>query len=184
MNEKPRVRASGHADTSDVGAATSRGEEARARVVKWRHQSSPYQQRPELSVKQTYNYVYEPLFIPVRCGHCYYPSTSATSDVEIAENWYGGPREDASGRLLHLRDRIDARRGHGTLRWGSSSAGNQNSDGWLIVSVPGTTARWLWDCLMFFFFFLNNLVYPSGPAVTLPCSPHCGAHVTIKSRRG
>lgn len=31
---------------------------------KWRHQSSLYELRPELSTKQTYNYVYEPLFIP------------------------------------------------------------------------------------------------------------------------
>lgn len=31
---------------------------------KWRHQSSLYELRPGLSAKQTYNYVYEPLFIP------------------------------------------------------------------------------------------------------------------------
>lgn len=31
---------------------------------KWRHQSSRYELRPELSTKQTCNYVYEPLFIP------------------------------------------------------------------------------------------------------------------------
>lgn len=39
---------------------------------KWRHQSSRYELRPELSAKQTYNYVYEPLFMP---GHYDYPST-------------------------------------------------------------------------------------------------------------
>lgn len=47
---------------------------------KWRHQSSRFGIRPGLSTKQTYNYVYEPLFIH---SHYHYTYTLFSIDETL-----------------------------------------------------------------------------------------------------
>lgn len=81
----------------------------------WRHQSPGYELRPELSAKQTYNYVYEPLFIHRPLRLCW--ATGSFPGIRIVAAVTGGGRGEEGPRRPWKLGVSTAPRDVGSVGW-------------------------------------------------------------------